>query len=200
MRELNYRRCPSCRIWVEKVAGCEYIHCKCQTEFCFRCGIEFSRDPCRKRQVWEKEAEIRGLFNRLRIRCPEDPKALLVLIPRLMLAFLLMLPVTLLFVLVPPVVLAIAALIALFVPVALCQPISSLQSKALRNLAYLGVVVFYPLLCALVMILLFLMVVLYPCLRNSNHHGTYDPFDIGLCHLAVYYLRFAVWLLHCCAE
>lgn len=29
MGKLNYKKCPKCRIWVEKVAGCEYISCKC---------------------------------------------------------------------------------------------------------------------------------------------------------------------------
>jgi E3 ubiquitin-protein ligase RNF144 len=48
LRALNYRRCPKCAIWVEKIAGCEYINCKCGIEFCYRCGEEYSKDPCRK--------------------------------------------------------------------------------------------------------------------------------------------------------
>lgn len=72
MRGLNYRKCPKCSIWVEKVDGCEYINCKCGIEFCYRCGEEYAKDPCRKREVWRKEAEIRRLMNGLRVALPSD--------------------------------------------------------------------------------------------------------------------------------
>ena len=48
MKEMNYQKCPKCGMWVEKKEGCEYINCKCGTAFCYRCGAEFSSDPCRK--------------------------------------------------------------------------------------------------------------------------------------------------------
>ena len=54
MRGLNYRKCPKCGIWVEKVDGCEYINCKCGVEFCYRCGEQYAKDPCRKREMWNK--------------------------------------------------------------------------------------------------------------------------------------------------
>ena len=53
MRNLRYRRCPRCTVWIEKTEGCEFIHCKCGTEFCFKCGNEFSKDPCRMKELWE---------------------------------------------------------------------------------------------------------------------------------------------------
>jgi hypothetical protein len=52
MIKLNLKKCPNCSIWVEKIAGCEYISCKCGIQFCYRCGIEFVKDPCRKKKLW----------------------------------------------------------------------------------------------------------------------------------------------------
>lgn len=72
MRGLSYRKCPKCSIWVEKVDGCEYINCKCGIEFCYRCGEEYAKDPCRKRDVWRKEAEIRSLMSGLKVGIPSD--------------------------------------------------------------------------------------------------------------------------------
>ena len=200
MKQLNYRKCPTCRVWVQKIAGCQYIHCKCKTEFCFRCGTQFSKDPCRKRKIWEKEAQIRHLMNRLKIRRPSDPKTVAILIPRLLLFFLILIPITSLFVLIPVAVTAIALLISIFIPIALCQPISQIPSKGLRLLASVMMIISYPLLCGLIMLTFMMIILLYPCLRNKNHHGVYDPFDNGLSILAVQYLKFTVWLLYCCAE
>ena len=139
-------------------------------------------------------------MNHLRLKCPSDPKFILILIPRLFLFFLIMLPVTVLFVLVPIGVIAIAMLIGIFIPIALCQPISHIPSKGCRMFASLMFLIFYPLLAGLTMFTLLLMVLLYPFLRNKNHHGAYDPFDNGLAMLAIGYLRFSVWLLYCCAS
>lgn len=137
-------------------------------------------------------------MNRLTIRSPPNAKVALILIPRLILFFLVLIPVTSLFVLIPIGVIAIAMLIGLFIPIALCQPISKIPSKGCRLFASAMMLIFYPVLSGLTMLALTLMVVLYPCLRNKNHHGAYDPFDNGLSYLAVYYLRFTVWLLYCC--
>ncbi|KAM7190265.1 hypothetical protein V8F20_009772 [Naviculisporaceae sp. PSN 640] len=36
---MGWRRCPRCLIMVEKIEGCNHIHCvKCGTHFCYRCG------------------------------------------------------------------------------------------------------------------------------------------------------------------
>jgi len=72
MRNLSYRKCPRCSIWVEKIAGCEYINCKCGIEFCYRCGAEYAKDPCRKGEIWRKEAEIRKLMRNLQVSLPSD--------------------------------------------------------------------------------------------------------------------------------
>lgn len=34
----NWRRCPKCRIFVEKIEGCRYMKCRCGTRFCYSCG------------------------------------------------------------------------------------------------------------------------------------------------------------------
>ena len=122
------------------------------------------------------------------------------LVPRLILAFLILIPVTALFSLIPLFALTVAILIGLFLPIAFCQPASSIQTPGLRKFTMLMLVVFYPVLSALSMLFLVLMVLLYPFLRNKNHHGAYDPFDIGLSFLAFYYLKFTIWLINCCSD
>ncbi|KAF5362190.1 hypothetical protein D9756_002178 [Leucocoprinus leucothites] len=37
----NVKRCPSCRVWVEKIEGCHHISCKCGTHFCWICSGVF---------------------------------------------------------------------------------------------------------------------------------------------------------------
>ena len=34
----RFKICPNCRVWVEKVFGCDNMHCKCGVSFCYRCG------------------------------------------------------------------------------------------------------------------------------------------------------------------
>lgn len=41
----NWRRCPKCRIVVERDAGCRHIICRCGYEFCYKCGREW-RNGC----------------------------------------------------------------------------------------------------------------------------------------------------------
>ena len=142
---------------------------------------------------------MRVLQNRFRIKWPKNIKSFLVLVPRLILAFMILIPITALFSLIPVGAIIIAMLIGLFLPVASCQLASSIESPCCRKVTMLMLVIFYPVLSALAMLFLVLMVVLYPCLRNKNHHGAYDPFDNGLSFLALQYMRFAVWLINCCA-
>ncbi|KAF9454427.1 hypothetical protein P691DRAFT_717469 [Macrolepiota fuliginosa MF-IS2] len=35
--ENNVKRCPSCRVWVEKTEGCNHMSCKCGVHFCWIC-------------------------------------------------------------------------------------------------------------------------------------------------------------------
>ncbi|KAL1732513.1 hypothetical protein EV714DRAFT_206731 [Schizophyllum commune] len=40
--EQNYKRCPNCRVLVEKTEGCNHMQCSgCQTHFCWRCTRAF---------------------------------------------------------------------------------------------------------------------------------------------------------------
>ncbi|UJR25187.1 hypothetical protein I4U23_006542 [Adineta vaga] len=35
----NAQRCPKCSIYIEKIDGCDHMHCtKCDSKFCYRCG------------------------------------------------------------------------------------------------------------------------------------------------------------------
>ncbi|KAF5743127.1 E3 ubiquitin-protein ligase [Tripterygium wilfordii] len=34
----SWRRCPTCRFYVERINGCLYMRCRCGTAFCYNCG------------------------------------------------------------------------------------------------------------------------------------------------------------------
>ncbi|XP_062021356.1 E3 ubiquitin-protein ligase RSL1-like [Rosa rugosa] len=34
----QWRRCPKCRFYVEKLIGCDTMRCRCGTYFCYICG------------------------------------------------------------------------------------------------------------------------------------------------------------------
>ncbi len=36
--DLGLKACPSCRLWVEKIEGCNHMTCNCGHEFCYNCG------------------------------------------------------------------------------------------------------------------------------------------------------------------
>ena len=46
MKTLNLRACPKCKIVVQKIDGCNHMHCKkpygCETHFCWVCGVGFN--------------------------------------------------------------------------------------------------------------------------------------------------------------
>ncbi|CAI9097346.1 OLC1v1033746C1 [Oldenlandia corymbosa var. corymbosa] len=37
-KDKNWQRCPSCRIFVQKSAGCLFMKCRCGSRFCYKCG------------------------------------------------------------------------------------------------------------------------------------------------------------------
>lgn len=41
-KKKNWRKCPSCKFYVEKSEGCSHITCRCSYEFCYRCGSKWS--------------------------------------------------------------------------------------------------------------------------------------------------------------
>ncbi|XVF27173.1 hypothetical protein REPUB_Repub14bG0083800 [Reevesia pubescens] len=44
VKENKWRRCPSCRIIVERTEGCLHMTCRCKFEFCYACGAEWTHD------------------------------------------------------------------------------------------------------------------------------------------------------------
>lgn len=41
-KKKKWRKCPSCKFYVEKNQGCLHITCRCAYEFCYRCGSKWS--------------------------------------------------------------------------------------------------------------------------------------------------------------
>ena len=42
----DYRKCPGCGIWIEKIEGCSHIKCSCGVHFCYDCrGVLCAKDP-----------------------------------------------------------------------------------------------------------------------------------------------------------
>lgn len=38
----NYQYCPKCRMAVERISGCDMMHCsQCRAQFCWRCGMQY---------------------------------------------------------------------------------------------------------------------------------------------------------------
>ncbi|KAK1631037.1 hypothetical protein QYE76_005352 [Lolium multiflorum] len=37
-RESRWKRCPSCKMYVERIDGCNQMTCRCRFRFCYRCG------------------------------------------------------------------------------------------------------------------------------------------------------------------
>ncbi|ERM96072.1 probable E3 ubiquitin-protein ligase RNF217 [Amborella trichopoda] len=38
----KWKKCPNCKIYVEKKEGCPHITCRCKYEFCYNCGSSWS--------------------------------------------------------------------------------------------------------------------------------------------------------------
>ncbi|KAL8502154.1 hypothetical protein ACS0TY_021314 [Phlomoides rotata] len=41
-RENNWKKCPNCKVFVDKTEGCIHITCRCKIEFCYICGEDWS--------------------------------------------------------------------------------------------------------------------------------------------------------------
>ncbi|PKI76031.1 probable E3 ubiquitin-protein ligase RNF217 [Punica granatum] len=39
-KKKKWTRCPKCHFYVEKVAGCLFVWCRCGVEFCYKCGTQ----------------------------------------------------------------------------------------------------------------------------------------------------------------
>ncbi|KAI6704348.1 hypothetical protein NL676_007310 [Syzygium grande] len=41
-KEKKWGRCPKCKFYVERTEGCAHITCRCQVQFCYGCGSEWT--------------------------------------------------------------------------------------------------------------------------------------------------------------
>ncbi|CAN4122448.1 unnamed protein product [Withania somnifera] len=49
-KKKNWQKCPNCKIFVEKTEGCIHMTCRCEYEFCYRCGAKWTGShACRKK-------------------------------------------------------------------------------------------------------------------------------------------------------
>lgn len=123
-------------------------------------------------------------------------KDILVPILRMMMTLVVMTPITCLFGLVIALVLGLGVPVALFGPLGLCHIISEIECPRKRWAGCVLLVIFYPVLSVIIIGGWTMMVLMYPCARNTNHHGFYDPFDKGLAVLAEYFLKLAGCMLN----
>nr|XP_004238043.1 probable E3 ubiquitin-protein ligase RNF217 [Solanum lycopersicum] len=49
-KKKNWQKCPNCKVYVEKTEGCIHMTCRCEHEFCYRCGAKWTLSHhCRKK-------------------------------------------------------------------------------------------------------------------------------------------------------
>ncbi|EAU87331.2 IBR domain-containing protein [Coprinopsis cinerea okayama7 len=51
-REVGWQTCPGCSAVVELHHGCNHMTCRCRTQFCYACGVEWKNCRCPQ---WEEE-------------------------------------------------------------------------------------------------------------------------------------------------
>ncbi|PHU20579.1 hypothetical protein BC332_11730 [Capsicum chinense] len=39
----NWQKCPNCKTFVEKTQGCIHMTCRCEYQFCYRCGVKWTK-------------------------------------------------------------------------------------------------------------------------------------------------------------
>ncbi|XP_075516791.1 E3 ubiquitin-protein ligase RSL1-like isoform X1 [Primulina tabacum] len=40
----NWMKCPKCKMYIEKAEGCAHMTCRCEHEFCYRCGSKWTEN------------------------------------------------------------------------------------------------------------------------------------------------------------
>lgn len=43
-KENNWKKCPNCKVYVEKIQGCSHINCVCGSQFCHSCGAHWTNN------------------------------------------------------------------------------------------------------------------------------------------------------------
>ncbi|KAL4512406.1 hypothetical protein ABPG72_005408 [Tetrahymena utriculariae] len=53
--ERNFKKCPSCKFYIEKSEGCDHITCRCGYEFCYLCGGTYNQCYCNSQQIQQNQ-------------------------------------------------------------------------------------------------------------------------------------------------
>lgn len=86
------------------------------------------------------------------------------------------------------------SLFVIFGPLILIIPANEIKKKYQQVLAIISIIILYPLISGLFAFFLLLIVLLYPCLRSTYHHGIYDPFDSALANLTFAHISCMKWI------
>ena len=89
----------------------------------------------------------------------------------------------------------IGILVFILGPILIGYPISLLKSKTKRILGYIILILFYPIVGSILSTLFFIIMILYPFLREKYHHGVYDPIDNLVSKFAIWYMKFIVMVI-----
>jgi hypothetical protein len=118
----------------------------------------------------------------------------------MLIMLLMVLPITVVYCVVPMVVIVgvIEILVFLLMPLVLFYSVSNTRSCNCKPFAYFMLVILYPVIGGLFAIIALVVVLLYPFVRNKYHHGVYDPIDMLMLHMATFYLRAVNLLVTCC--
>lgn len=44
----GYKKCPQCKVWIEKNGGCDHMECRCGAHICWICMVMFDREDIHK--------------------------------------------------------------------------------------------------------------------------------------------------------
>jgi hypothetical protein len=123
-----------------------------------------------------------------------------IMLLRTILFLAIVVPFTVLYCIVPSVVLVgvVEIFVFLFMPIVVFYGVSEARDCDCRWLGYLLGVLFYPVIGAFFAVAALVIIFLYPFCRNKYHHGVYDPFDLLLSNMAKTYLQFVNFVLLCC--
>lgn len=118
----------------------------------------------------------------------------------MLIMLLIVLPITVVYCIVPMAVMVgvVEILVFLFMPLVLFYSVSNTRSCSYKPFAYFMLVILYPLIGGLFAFIALLVLLLYPYARNKYHHGVYDPVDMLMLHMATFYLRAVNLLVTCC--
>lgn len=196
MIALKFRRCPKCRVWVQKSGGCQYLNCKCGVMFCFICGVQFEIDPCRKQGYSEKQYSLKMTLLELQMPPSDSIGRKITYIPLLILKIVLFILYTIIasilliaaLILIPVLFSAISPIICYAIWI---QQLNEPGSPCCNGCCFLGfvlMIIFYPLITALVCLASIGVIASYPIGRSLYPARIYDVFDETGVTISLYFL------------